>query len=128
MRNKIKIKQNPRLTTHYRPFTNKERVFIRKAFMIDGVQEKFNEWIDNNLIYCEDTESFVHKCYDQFKFCNDYREAQNMAFEILDLMRLEFLYCTYDHEDIKKRVKEIQYITPLERLQQSIKKMEEAKK
>jgi hypothetical protein len=99
-----------------KPFTQEQRIFIRKAFMLNGVQNKFNEWFDTNFIYCEGTYSFIHRCFDAFKECKDYREAQNQAFEQLDLMRLEFLYCSYNLKDLKKKIKEVIYISPLDRL------------
>ena len=73
------------------PFTEEQRRFVRKAFMIEGVQEKFNVWFDENFIYYQDGCSFIHRCFDAFKECKTYREAQNQAYEQLDLMRLHFL-------------------------------------
>jgi len=102
------------------PFTEKQRSFVRKAFLIEGVQTKFNEWIDKNLIYCSDTHSFVHRCYDAFKECRDYREAQSQAFEVLDMMRLTFLCLTYDKTDLKRRVDSIEYKSPTEILSVSL--------
>ena len=103
-------------THKIKPFTVNQRTFIRKAFMLDGVQEKFNEWFNTNFIYCENKHSFVHRCFDAFKECENYRDAQNQAFEQLDLMRLEFLYCTYNLKDLKEKVKGVEYISPLEEL------------
>jgi hypothetical protein len=49
------------------PFTEEQRRFVRKAFMIPGVQEKFNDYFETNFIYCEDTCSIIPMCYKAFK-------------------------------------------------------------
>jgi len=50
----------------------------------------FEDWFKTNLIYCEDTHSFVHRCFDAFKKCNDYKEAQEEAFIIMGQMIHEY--------------------------------------
>lgn len=112
-----------------KPFTKKQISFIRKAFMIEGVQEKFNDWFETNFVFCEETHSFVHKCFDAFKECENYKEAQYEAFKQLDIMRLEFLYKTYEliiKLTLDKGIITF-YITPLERLKKEAKKIEKEK-
>ena len=109
-------------------FTPKQIEFIRKAFMIPGVQQKFNVWIDDNLIYCQDTHSFVHLCFDEFKHCKDYRDAQQAAWNILDFMRLEFLIGTYDKESLKKAVAKVNYISPIEEFKLKVALLNQNKK
>lgn len=100
----------------YNPFTEKQLIFIRKMFLIEEVQEMFNKWLDENFIYCESSHSFVHRCFNSFKKCKNHREAKQFAWHILDQMRLEFLYITFDKEWLKNKVKEIKYELPLDRL------------
>jgi hypothetical protein len=49
-------------------------------------------WLDTNMIYCEDTHSFVHRMFDRNKAkpWEDYHSAQHDAFEVLDEMRAEY--------------------------------------
>jgi hypothetical protein len=67
------------------------KIKIRNAFNKPKVQEKWNDWFDDNMVYCSSAHGFVHRLFDAFKDCESYRDAQNRAFDILDEMRLEFL-------------------------------------
>ena len=46
----------------------------------------FWEWFDTNLIYCENTHSFVHRLCMKLNIEN-HREAQNKAFEVIKEMK-----------------------------------------
>jgi len=50
--------------------------------------QTINDFIMKNLIYCTDTHSFVHRLFDKFQEGNikDYKEAQNIAWEIIGEM------------------------------------------
>ena len=50
----------------------------------------FDMWFSNNMIYCEDTTSFVRRLYHRFKDCKSHRDAQFVAFDVMDEMRQEF--------------------------------------
>jgi hypothetical protein len=92
-----------------------EGLFITKAFMLPGIQEKFNVWFDTNMIYCEGTCSFTHRCYEAFKTCKGKNEAINAAFQVLNDMRAEFLVGNYDIKSLKEAVKNINYEPPMDR-------------
>ena len=55
-----------------------------------------NDFVIKNLIYCEDTHSFVHRLFQKFliKMPLDYKEAQNMAWQVVEEMNL--------YEDVEK--------------------------
>jgi hypothetical protein len=52
---------------------------------------KINDFIINNMIYCEDTHSFVHRLYDMWKkkMPESYRDAQNDAWDVVNWMNNE---------------------------------------
>ena len=80
--------------------TKKEKKFLEEC---DEVYEKvthakFWKWFDKNLIYCEDTHSFVHRLYDKIKAgktamgkkMENHHGAQYWAFDIIKEMKEEF--------------------------------------
>lgn len=52
----------------------------------------FSEWFDRNFIYCEQTHSFTHRFYEELKknMPEDYKGAQNIAWDIFSDMQKEF--------------------------------------
>ena len=54
--------------------------------------KEWTDWFLKNLIYCEDTHSFVHRLYDEIKTqkVNNHKDAQHIAFTILGSMYKEF--------------------------------------
>jgi len=83
------------------------------------VIKDFAEWFDNNLIYSENTESFVLRLS---KFIKDNPKTnkvslQNRAFEIIDEMRLEYVLINYQGDYLKeivnKQIKELREIDEL---------------
>lgn len=55
-------------------------------------QDYFYKWFDKNMIYCEDTHSFVHRLFDHIKSgeCKTHRDAQHKSFDIIKDMRKEY--------------------------------------
>ena len=103
-----------------RKLTKDELIFVRKCFKLKSIQQKFVKWFDTNMICCEDTHSFVHRLFDCFDAFEDYRDAQHMAFEILDIMRFDFLAQNYDLNKLKRKVSKMLYFSPLDILIQKI--------
>jgi hypothetical protein len=50
----------------------------------------FWKWFDENMIYCADTHSMVHRLYDRFMECTSHKDAQQIAFEELSKMHAEW--------------------------------------
>jgi hypothetical protein len=53
-------------------------------------KEEFYRWFDKNMIYCEDTHSFVHRLFDLREKWKSHKDAQNDAWAVLGQMRNEF--------------------------------------
>lgn len=56
--------------------------------------KKFWKWFDKNMIYCEDSHSFVHRLFKRFKTMPEeatYHDAQNAAFDIIPQMHAEYM-------------------------------------
>ena len=55
-------------------------------------QTKFEDWFMKNLIYCQDTHSFVHRLFEVFKKSMpvSYRDAQFVGGEIFNTMYEEY--------------------------------------
>ena len=60
----------------------------KKYIPIDG----FAYWFHKNLIYCEDTHSFVHRLFNDIITgeVENYKDAQQIAFKVMEEMRVEF--------------------------------------
>lgn len=64
-----------------------------------SVEKRFWNWFSTNLIYCEDTHSFVHRLYDKIKSgktktgkkIEGYRDVQHLAFGIVAEMKNDFV-------------------------------------
>ncbi len=54
--------------------------------------KEWREWFSNNLIYCRDTHSFVHRLFNEIKDkgIDNPRHARSAAFKVLDDMDEEF--------------------------------------
>lgn len=58
--------------------------------------QTINDFVMKNLIYCEDTHSFVHRLYDKLKAgktkmghpITSYRDAQQVAWDVVQEMNL----------------------------------------
>lgn len=60
----------------------------------DKVEKEFWEFFDENMIYCGDTHSFVHRLYDIIKGYSkkeNYHYAQQDAFKVIVQMHVEFM-------------------------------------
>jgi hypothetical protein len=75
-------------------------------------KKELEEWLDKNLIYCEDTHSFVHRLFDRIKANkkSTYKDAQFYAFQVLEEMIKEynnpkrfFEFKAYYPENTKKK-------------------------
>lgn len=93
--------------------TPDELVFVRKCFKFKSIRRNFINWFDSNIIYCEDTHSFVHRLFDCCDKCEKYTDMQNIAFKILDTMRFEFLSQNYDLSKLERKVSKMLYFNPL---------------
>jgi hypothetical protein len=96
--------------------THEQLIYIRKAFQIGRIKHKFNKWFDTNFIYCEDACSFVHRFFNAFEKCEYYTDAQNLAMQQLDIMRLEFLNRHYNTQEHIDEINAIPYVEPIDRL------------
>jgi len=54
--------------------------------------KEWKKWFSNNLIYCRDTHSFVHRLFNEIneKDIDNPRDARGAAFEVLSDMDEEF--------------------------------------
>jgi len=72
------------------------RLSQSKAFMSDI---KFWDWFNMNLIYCQNTHSFVHRLFDLKNTWKNHKDAQQSAFNIIKTM--ERVFEAEDYEKIK---------------------------
>jgi hypothetical protein len=64
-------------------------------------QKELDDYLDKNLIYCEDTHSFVHRLFVKIKSNkkSTYKDAQFYAFKVLDEMIREY----YQKKPVEKK-------------------------
>ena len=58
--------------------------------MEDEKDKVFWWWFDQNMIYCGDTHSFVHRMYKLKDTWDTYKDAQQDAFKVIKEMKEEF--------------------------------------
>lgn len=66
------------------------------------IDKELGEWLDKNLIYCEDTHSFAHRLFDKIKSNkkSTYKDAQFYAFKVLEEMIKEY----YRKKPVKQKI------------------------
>ena len=73
-----------------RKFTYNPKLCIRCKKPVTPIH--FEDWFESNLIYCEDTHSFVHRLFKEIQRskCTDSNEVQQMAITIVKEMENEY--------------------------------------
>jgi hypothetical protein len=93
-----------------------DRRIVRRAFQIKHIRDGFAVWFDNNLVYCQDTHSFVHRVFLRFKGIRDSKKAKHEAFLVIEEMQHDYLSTIYNKRQVQELIVGIKYVDPLKRL------------
>ena len=66
-----------------------ETCLLRKEYLKYKDRKLFWLYFDKNLIYCEDTHSFIHRLCKKLNI-KEYKKAQHLAFEVIKEMEKDY--------------------------------------
>lgn len=71
------------------PGCDVDTCLLLKQYLKSKNDKLFWAWFDKNIIYCEDTHSFVHRLCKKLNI-KDYKKAQHLAFDVIKEMKEDY--------------------------------------